>query len=325
MNKSFTLIGTALFAGFGLVASNALGTTYEWTGDGDGFTWTSAANWDVGGSYPDDDSDVAIIGTSADQGVSVTLNADLTVGAMFIAYDSTVLINNSPAPTLTIDQGSGTSGLLSIEAGSVLDIQRGALALVDNNGNPHPIGGELNLLLAASAIYIQGEDAEFGPHSGTDYGEVVGANSASTFAIDKGLQFENFITMSGLMTVTVGGSSGSAPLFVNKGVVRANGSGVFSFQSSVALSDISGADWQALTSSSAVMAFYASATLVGDFLLDDDATIQLATASIVVDVSSGSFPSPDGFVDADTGSTRDDTQFIYPSGTVEDEVEEFPL
>jgi len=84
----------------------ALSQTYNWDGGGDTGVWEDADNWDVGGSYPDDANDKAIINIGSES-IS-TPGSALTIGELELgsSYSGTLTLGNN----LTLDDSGEWDG-----------------------------------------------------------------------------------------------------------------------------------------------------------------------------------------------------------------------
>ncbi len=117
------------FSGNGSVLIESPSQTYNWDGGGATGVWADAANWDVGGSYPDDATDKAIINLGSE---SINTGAARTIGQLELgsSYSGTLTLggnltldDSGPwAADLTISNANATLSLagynLTLETGS---------------------------------------------------------------------------------------------------------------------------------------------------------------------------------------------------------------
>ncbi|MBA7528088.1 hypothetical protein ES705_20271 [subsurface metagenome] len=117
--------------------------TYTWTGNGAEGDWDDTDNWDVGGSYPDDATDKAVIDLGSE---SIDTGAARTIGQLELgsSYSGTLTLGGN----FTLDDSGPWAGNLTIEnASAILDLAGNDLILesgstFSNNGTLRLQGGE---------------------------------------------------------------------------------------------------------------------------------------------------------------------------------------
>lgn len=117
------------------------GTDYVWTGSGDGVTWASAANWDVGVGYPNSNLDSATINSTAN---AITTASAVTVGAYTqgATFSGSVTLGG----VFTVDDAGGKSGDFTVAAGT----------FDTSNGSNYAVSVDRDFTLTAGAFQARG-------------------------------------------------------------------------------------------------------------------------------------------------------------------------
>ncbi len=137
--KRFT---TALaIAGLVVVAAPAYGVDYTWNGSDDTL-WNNDANWDVGGSYPDDEDDKAIINGLKWTEVDIDIphvNVAVEIGALSMSSVSLkkAKLHVSDNDLTVVDTGteggfSVMTGAVEIEIASGMELDTKFMSLADS-------------------------------------------------------------------------------------------------------------------------------------------------------------------------------------------------
>jgi len=114
--------------------------TYNWTGGGAYGVWTDTSNWDVGGSYPDDANDKAVINTGSES-ISTPSGSALTIGELVLgsSYSGALTLGNN----LTLDDSGIWDANLTISANATLNLAGKNLTL--ETGSTFSNSGTLKL------------------------------------------------------------------------------------------------------------------------------------------------------------------------------------
>lgn len=199
---------------------------------------------------------------------------------------------NYQDPVLSTDDGA--AGTVTIGSDFSLTVTGRTLTL---DGATQTFNG--NLILSDSTAKV-----EFTVDVTVDGdGEIVGQHNDAEIRIANDKTLTNEMIISGKMTILDAGTSGT---FKNgpTGIVRANANGILLLDGSLRLDDDNDGDarpkWQAQSNSGAVLRFESGLTfvdsspqLVGNFLVDDDATLDIDLTI----VTSGTMTHTNGTVD----------------------------
>lgn|GEM_PF-1878229 len=130
-------------------SAQAADITYTWTGAGDGSSWSDNGNWDVGGSYPDDATDIAKINATAGA-ITTPAGGALTIKDLEISlgFTGTVTLGND----LTLTN-------ISITAGRLID--NGKTVNVGGNITIDPVGTVSTISSTGSWIQTANGNIDF--------------------------------------------------------------------------------------------------------------------------------------------------------------------
>ena len=250
-------------------------TVDNWTGGGDGSTWTDPNNWSAGEPGSNSEAFITVTGTT------VTYNTDDTIYSLTTAGGTSGTTLNVTAGTLTITSSEQMLG--TVNNSGVLDLANGTLNLATNSGLVEVTGGTLFLegdinnsdgsngniaaydgstLQLAANVTITGGDVTIGTASDTTDALLIGgggnatldgvaAANYGTITVDSGA----LLTLEDNMTVTGGQLivGNSATVYIEKSVtsstatVTLSGVNVTLQNSSTIHVDISGGPTSAAT------------------------------------------------------------------------------
>lgn len=312
MHFKTMLVASIAFTGLAVCGGNATGQdVFTWTGADatDGSVWKDADNWSSsGGGYPVDAGDKAIIRfvDGEPDPILDLAGANLTIGDLLVEDDGYLIIRDTTGADnmlILTNTDASRDGKLVMEVGALMDIGAGG-AMQFANGVTHEIGGDLRLLSSTSDLLVYW-NVTFGPYDPTgtpDYGMIEGQDNDARIQIKahnvltSSYTLTNEISIAGRMTVEPIAADGKA-IFKNgsTGVVEANVAGKLKLAADLDVSDVAGALWAATTNSGAVLEFNEGASLAGDFLVDDCATIRfLANVE-----TTGDLDQVEGTIDTD--------------------------